>query len=85
MVIVVDDAERENEGDIIMAAELIKPEQVNFIIREARGILCVAVNDQRAKELDLELMVEQNTALHQTPLPFRLISNTEQQQNLCIR
>lgn len=67
MVIVVDDAERENEGDIIMAAELIKPEQVNFITREARGILCVAVNDQRAKELDLELMVERNTALHQTP------------------
>ena len=67
MVIVVDDAERENEGDIIMAAELIKPEQVNFITREARGILCVAVNEQRAKQLNLELMVEQNTALHQTP------------------
>ncbi len=67
MVIVVDDAERENEGDIMMAAELINPEQVNFITREARGILCVAINEKRAEELDLELMVEQNTALHQTP------------------
>ncbi|MEW5842783.1 MAG: bifunctional 3,4-dihydroxy-2-butanone-4-phosphate synthase/GTP cyclohydrolase II [Bacteroidota bacterium] len=67
MIIVVDDAERENEGDIIMAAELVTPEHVNFITREARGILCVAVNETRAKELELELMVEQNTALHQTP------------------
>ena len=67
MIIVVDDAERENEGDIIVAAELVTPEHVNFITREARGILCVAVNETRAKELDLELMVEQNTALHQTP------------------
>ncbi|MCL4551058.1 MAG: bifunctional 3,4-dihydroxy-2-butanone-4-phosphate synthase/GTP cyclohydrolase II [Bacteroidetes bacterium] len=67
MIIVVDDAERENEGDIIMAAELVTPEHVNFITREARGILCVAVNENRAKELELELMVEQNTALHQTP------------------
>lgn len=67
MIIVVDDAERENEGDLIMAAELATPEHVNFITREARGILCVAVSETRAKELDLELMVEQNTALHQTP------------------
>jgi 3,4-dihydroxy 2-butanone 4-phosphate synthase/GTP cyclohydrolase II len=67
MVIVVDDAERENEGDIIMAAELVTPEHVNFITREARGILCVAIDEQRAKQLDLELMVVQNTALHQTP------------------
>ena len=57
MVIVVDEAERENEGDIIMAAELINPGQVNFITREARGILCVAINEKRAEELDLELMV----------------------------
>jgi 3,4-dihydroxy 2-butanone 4-phosphate synthase / GTP cyclohydrolase II len=67
MIIVVDDAERENEGDIIMAAEFITPEIVNFITREARGILCAAVTGERARELDLELMVERNTALHQTP------------------
>ncbi|MBN2571744.1 MAG: bifunctional 3,4-dihydroxy-2-butanone-4-phosphate synthase/GTP cyclohydrolase II [Ignavibacteriales bacterium] len=67
MVVVVDDAERENEGDIIMAAELITPNDVNFIVKEARGLLCVSVTEQRAKELDLEFMVKENTALHQTP------------------
>ncbi len=67
MVIVIDDAERENEGDIMIAAETVTPEHINFITREARGILCVAVTTERAKELELELMVEQNTALHQTP------------------
>lgn len=67
MVIVIDDADRENEGDLIMAAELVKPADVNFITREARGILCIAVTEQRAKDLNLELMVEENTALHQTP------------------
>ncbi|MBA4406552.1 bifunctional 3,4-dihydroxy-2-butanone-4-phosphate synthase/GTP cyclohydrolase II [bacterium] len=67
MLVVVDDADRENEGDLIMAAELVQPEDVNFITREARGILCLAVTEQRAQELNLELMVEENTALHQTP------------------
>lgn len=67
MVIVIDDADRENEGDLVMPAELVKAADVNFITREARGILCVAVTEQRAKDLNLELMVEENTALHQTP------------------
>lgn len=67
MVIVIDDADRENEGDLIAAAELITTEQINFITREARGILCVSVTEQRAKELELELMVGNNTSLHQTP------------------
>ncbi|MHB9041427.1 MAG: 3,4-dihydroxy-2-butanone-4-phosphate synthase, partial [Melioribacteraceae bacterium] len=67
MLVVVDDADRENEGDLLMAAELVTPEDVNFITREARGILCLAVTEQRAKELNLKLMVEENTALHQTP------------------
>jgi len=66
MLIVIDDADRENEGDLIVASELVTPEQVNFITREARGILCVPVTEQRARELNLELMVEKNTALHQT-------------------
>ncbi len=67
MVVVVDDADRENEGDLIMAAELVRPEDVNFITREARGMLCVAITKERAKELDLEFMVRENTALHETP------------------
>ena len=67
MVVVVDDADRENEGDLIMAAELVRPEDVNFITREARGMLCVSITKERAKELDLEFMVRENTALHETP------------------
>lgn len=67
MVIIVDDRDRENEGDLVMASSLVKPEHVNFITREARGLLCVSVTEKRAQELDLNLMVEKNTALHETP------------------
>ena len=66
-IIVVDDEDRENEGDLIMAAEKITPEAVNFITKEARGMLCVAISASRANELDLEFMVEGNTALQSTP------------------
>ncbi|MFA3782728.1 bifunctional 3,4-dihydroxy-2-butanone-4-phosphate synthase/GTP cyclohydrolase II [Melioribacteraceae bacterium 4301-Me] len=66
MVIVVDDPERENEGDLIISAEKITPADVNFITREARGILCVAIDEEKAKKLNLELMVTDNTALNQT-------------------
>ena len=67
MVIVVDDPDRENEGDIIMAAELVKPEHVNFITKEARGILCLPIIRDKAEELDLDMMVQNNTSLHGTP------------------
>jgi 3,4-dihydroxy 2-butanone 4-phosphate synthase/GTP cyclohydrolase II len=66
-IIVVDDEERENEGDLIMAAEKVTPEAVNFITKEARGMLCVAIQANRASELNLEFMVEGNTALQTTP------------------
>ena len=66
MIVVVDDEDRENEGDLIMAAELVRPDDVNFIIREARGMLCVAITEQRAKELDLHEMVNDNTSFHKT-------------------
>ncbi len=67
MLVVIDDADRENEGDIIIAAEKITPDDVNFITKYARGMLCVSITEERAAELDLELMVENNTALHETP------------------
>lgn len=67
MVVVVDDADRENEGDLIMAAELVRPEDVNFITREARGMLCISITEERARELNLDFMVDQNTSLHETP------------------
>ncbi|MDF1612189.1 bifunctional 3,4-dihydroxy-2-butanone-4-phosphate synthase/GTP cyclohydrolase II [Stygiobacter electus] len=78
MVIVVDDEDRENEGDLIMSAQLITPEIVNFITKEARGILCVSITEKRAAELDLELIVEKNTTLHQTPftVPIDYIHGT---------
>ncbi len=67
MLIVVDDEDRENEGDLVMAAELVTPKDVNFITREGRGTLCLPITSERAEELDLDLMVQNNTALHGTP------------------
>lgn len=58
MVILVDDEDRENEGDLVMAAELVRPEDVNFMVREARGLVCLALTDARADQLDLPLMVD---------------------------
>lgn len=67
MVIVVDDEDRENEGDIIMAAEHVTPESVNFIARHARGLICVALEGERLDELQLGMMVQENTAKMGTP------------------
>jgi len=67
MVIVVDDAERENEGDLICAAEKATPELVNFMARHGRGLICVPMERERLKELDLQPMVQVNTAKLGTP------------------
>ncbi len=67
MIIVVDDPDRENEGDLVMAAELATPDDVNFITREARGILCLPIIKERAEELQFIEMVQYNTSLHRTP------------------
>lgn len=67
MIIVVDDADRENEGDLIMASEKVTSSDVNFITKEARGILCIAITEERAAQLNLELLVENNTTTFQTP------------------
>ena len=66
IVIVVDDEDRENEGDFIIAAEKCNAETINFMARQARGIICVALTAQRTKELTLDMMVESNTSLHDT-------------------
>lgn len=66
MVIVTDDAERENEGDLIMAAEKITPDAVNFMLRHARGLICVPVPQDRAKELGIPPMVRVNREVHRT-------------------
>jgi 3,4-dihydroxy 2-butanone 4-phosphate synthase/GTP cyclohydrolase II len=67
MIIVVDDEDRENEGDFICAAELVTPEIVNFMAREGRGLICVPITEERCTELELDMMVGTNTALHETP------------------
>ena len=67
MVIVVDDEDRENEGDIIVAAETITPEQVNFMLKNARGVLCAPITLSRCRELELPHQVEQNTSMLGTP------------------
>jgi 3,4-dihydroxy 2-butanone 4-phosphate synthase/GTP cyclohydrolase II len=67
LVIVVDDEDRENEGDFICAAEKITPDLVNFMTKRGRGLLCTAITPERAEELDLDLMVDSNTATYSTP------------------
>ena len=67
MVIVVDDEDRENEGDLIVAAEKITPEQVNFMLKNARGVLCAPITMQRCHELDLMPQVKDNTSMLGTP------------------
>ena len=67
IVIVVDDEDRENEGDFIVAAECITPEIINFFTKIGRGIVCAPLTGERAKALGLDLMVDANTSLHETP------------------
>ena len=66
-VIVVDDEDRENEGDLIIAAEKITAEQVNFMLKNARGVLCAPITIERCKELDLPHQVQDNTSVLGTP------------------
>jgi 3,4-dihydroxy 2-butanone 4-phosphate synthase/GTP cyclohydrolase II len=66
IVIVVDDEDRENEGDFVVAAQHCTPEHINFMARNGRGIICVALTPPRTKELALDMMVESNTSLHDT-------------------
>src|ERR1700739_1782298 len=65
-IIVVDDEDRENEGDFLIAAHHATPEAVNFMIRHGRGLVCAPITAQRAKELELEPMVSNNTTSHET-------------------
>lgn len=66
LLIVVDDEDRENEGDFICSAELITPEKVNFMAKHGRGLICTALPEERCEELDLDLMVGNNTSIHET-------------------
>ena len=67
MVVVVDDEDRENEGDLVMAAEHVTPEAINFMAKHARGWICLALTPERCAELDLELMTAKNETPYETP------------------
>ncbi|HSQ35679.1 MAG TPA: bifunctional 3,4-dihydroxy-2-butanone-4-phosphate synthase/GTP cyclohydrolase II [Candidatus Binatia bacterium] len=67
MLIIVDDEERENEGDLMIAADKVTPESINFMAKEGRGLICVSMTEKRSQELNLPLMVQDNTSHFQTP------------------
>lgn len=67
LLIVVDDEDRENEGDFVTAARNVTPEVINFMSKHGRGLICAPITEARCNELKLNLMVENNTVLHQTP------------------
>ncbi|MCX6371039.1 MAG: bifunctional 3,4-dihydroxy-2-butanone-4-phosphate synthase/GTP cyclohydrolase II [Solirubrobacterales bacterium] len=67
MVVVIDDEDRENEGDLVMAAEHVTPEAINFMAKHARGWICLALTPERCSELDLELMTAKNETPYETP------------------
>jgi 3,4-dihydroxy 2-butanone 4-phosphate synthase / GTP cyclohydrolase II len=67
MVVVVDDEDRENEGDLVMAAQFVTPDTINFMTRQAGGWICLAMTPERCDELGLELMTLKNESAHQTP------------------
>jgi 3,4-dihydroxy 2-butanone 4-phosphate synthase/GTP cyclohydrolase II len=67
MIIVVDDEDRENEGDFIAAAEMVTPEMVNFMTKYGRGLVCAPVSEEICEQLELDMMVGKNTSTHETP------------------
>jgi 3,4-dihydroxy 2-butanone 4-phosphate synthase/GTP cyclohydrolase II len=71
-IIVVDDEDRENEGDLIIAAACITPEKINFLETHARGLICAPITKERAEELELPMMVTHNTSIHSTPFTISI-------------
>jgi len=67
MLIIVDDEQRENEGDLMIAAAKVTPESINFMAKEGRGLICVSMTEKRSRELNLPLMVQDNTSHFETP------------------
>jgi 3,4-dihydroxy 2-butanone 4-phosphate synthase/GTP cyclohydrolase II len=72
VIIVVDDEDRENEGDFVCAAECVTPEIVNFMAKEGRGLICAPLIEERCDELGLTMMVGNNTAIHETPFTISI-------------
>src|SRR6266481_2472233 len=76
MVIIVDDEDRENEGDLMVAAEKVTPEAINFMATHGRGLICLAMTGERLDDLEIPPMVQQNTALHKTAFTVSIDART---------
>ena len=74
-IIVVDNEDRENEGDLVAASELCTPDLINFMATEGRGLICVSIKNERAKELSLEPMERKNSSLHETNFTISVDAN----------
>ena len=74
MIILVDDEDRENEGDLVMAAPMIRPEDINFMAKNARGLICLTLTEERCAQLKLPMMVddERNNSSHGTPFTLSI-------------
>src|SRR5260370_22290169 len=68
MVILVDDAERENEGDLVLAAQFVTPEAINFMAKNARGLICLSLTEEQVRRLGLTMMVRENQITYSTAL-----------------
>ena len=72
MIVIVDDEDRENEGDLMIAAERITPELINFMARFGRGLICLTLTEERTRELGLSMMVDDNQSAFETPFTILL-------------
>ena len=66
MIVLMDDEDRENEGDLILAADKVNPEKINFMAKHARGLICMAITEEKSKALNLDQMVRENKSGHGT-------------------
>jgi 3,4-dihydroxy 2-butanone 4-phosphate synthase/GTP cyclohydrolase II len=72
LIVIVDDEDRENEGDLMIAAEKVTPEAINFMAKHGRGLICLALTEERTRELGLSMMVEDNQSLFETPFTISI-------------
>ena len=85
MVILMDDEDRENEGDLVMAAPMVRAEDINFMATNARGLICLTLHEDRCKQLDLAMMVngDNNNSSHGTPFTSPLRRRRGYHRHLC--
>ncbi len=72
MIVIVDDEDRENEGDLMIASDKVTPEAINFMAKYGRGLICLALTEERTSELGLSMMVENNQSLFETPFTISI-------------